>query len=172
MPTILRVGPYRFFFYSGDGREPPHIHVERDSGVAKFWLDPVRLAPAAVDLAEPKYATLVGLSTNVHWSCWRPGMTTSAAETTTPLAVGVAVTDDTLIIDLSDGRTVSVPLARYPRLLNATTKERGHWRLVALGEGMHWPDVDEDISVASIIAGRPSTESAASLQRWLTAREA
>jgi hypothetical protein len=99
-------------------------------------------------------------------------MTTSATETTTPLAVGVAVTDDTLTIDLSDGRTVSVPLAWYPRLLNATTQERSNWRLVALGEGMHWPDVDEDTSVASIVAGRPSTESAASLQRWLTARKA
>lgn len=44
MPTVLRVGPYRLFFYSGDGREPPHIHVERDDNVAKFWLDPVRLA--------------------------------------------------------------------------------------------------------------------------------
>lgn len=44
MPSVLRVGPYRFFFYSGDGGEPPHIHVERDRHVAKFWLDPVRLA--------------------------------------------------------------------------------------------------------------------------------
>lgn len=44
MPTVLRVGPYRFFFYSGDGGEPPHIHVERDQHVAKVWLDPVRLA--------------------------------------------------------------------------------------------------------------------------------
>ncbi len=44
MPTILRDGPYRYFFYSGDGREPPHVHVERDDAVAKFWLHPVRLA--------------------------------------------------------------------------------------------------------------------------------
>lgn len=44
MPTVLRVGPFRFFFYSGDGAEPPHIHVEQDDRVAKFWLDPVRLA--------------------------------------------------------------------------------------------------------------------------------
>lgn len=43
MPTVLRVGPYRFFFYAGDGEEPPHIHVERDDNVAKFWLDPLRL---------------------------------------------------------------------------------------------------------------------------------
>jgi len=43
MPTIMRVGPYRLFFYAGDGDEPPHVHVERDDKVAKFWLDPVRL---------------------------------------------------------------------------------------------------------------------------------
>lgn len=43
MPTVLRVGPYRFFFYAGDGIEPPHVHVERDEGTARFWLDPVRL---------------------------------------------------------------------------------------------------------------------------------
>ena len=43
MPTVLRIGPYRFFFYSADGDEPPHIHVERDDKIAKFWLDPVRL---------------------------------------------------------------------------------------------------------------------------------
>ena len=43
MPTVLRIGPYRFFFYSADGDEPPHIHVERDDKIAKFWIDPVRL---------------------------------------------------------------------------------------------------------------------------------
>ena len=43
MPTALRIGPYRFFFYAGDGDEPPHIHIERDNSTAKFWLDPVRL---------------------------------------------------------------------------------------------------------------------------------
>ena len=98
-------------------------------------------------------------------------MTTSATETTTPLATGVAVTDDTLTVDLSDGRTVSVPLAWYPRLLHATSEERHHWKLIAHGEGMHWPDVDEDISVASLLAGQPSGESGASLQRWLDGRK-
>lgn len=99
-------------------------------------------------------------------------MTTSAAETTTPLATAVALTDDTLTVDLNDGRTVSVPLAWYPRLVHATSDERGNWRLVAQGEGIHWPDVEEDISVASLVAGRPSGESAASLQRWLAERKA
>jgi hypothetical protein len=89
-----------------------------------------------------------------------------------PVTTGVAVTDDTLTVDLSDGRTVSVPLAWYPRLLHATPEERGNWVLIARGEGVHWPDVDEDISVASLIAGRPSSESAASLQKWLAGRKA
>ena len=99
-------------------------------------------------------------------------MTTSATETAKPLATGVAVTDDTLTVDLSDGRTVSAPLDWYPRLLHATQVERGNWVLIARGEGVHWPDVDEDISVSSLIAGRPSAESAASLQRWLAGRKA
>jgi Protein of unknown function (DUF2442) len=78
------------------------------------------------------------------------------------LATAVAVTGDTLTVDLTDGRRISAPLAWYPRLLHATSEERSNWQLVARGEGIHWPAVDEDISVASIIAGRP----------WLDARKA
>ena len=68
------------------------------------------------------------------------------------LVTAVAVTGDTLTVDLTDGRRISAPLAWYPRLLHATSEERSNWRLVARGEGIHWPAVDEDISVASIIA--------------------
>lgn len=99
-------------------------------------------------------------------------MTTSATETTAPLATSIALTDDTLTVELADGRSVSVPLAWYPRLLHATAAERDEWRLTAQGEGIHWPQVDEDISVSSLIAGRPSAEGAASLQRWLASRKA
>ena len=99
-------------------------------------------------------------------------MTTSTSETAMPLATAVEVTDDTLTVELSDARTVSVPLTWYPRLLHATLEERGKWELIAQGEGIHWPGVDEDISVAALIAGRPSGETAASLQRWLAARKA
>ena len=98
-------------------------------------------------------------------------MTTSTTDAVVPLATGVTVTDDPLTVDLSDGRTVSVPLAWYPRLLHATAEERRRWQLIARGEGMHWPDVDEDISVAALVAGRPSAESAAPLQRWLDGRK-
>jgi Protein of unknown function (DUF2442) len=78
---------------------------------------------------------------------------------------------DTLRVDLSDGRTIAVPLAWYPRLAHGTADERSNWRLIADGEGLHWPDLDEDVSVAALLAGKRSAESGASLQRWLKARE-
>jgi hypothetical protein len=100
-------------------------------------------------------------------------MTVSASDTIVhlPLAMSASVTDDTLTVELSDGRSVSVPLAWYPRLLYASGEDRLKWRLIAQGEGIHWPDVDEDISVESLIAGRPSAESPKSLQRWLAGRK-
>lgn len=84
--------------------------------------------------------------------------------------VGVEVTDDALTVELSDGRTVSVPLPWYPRLLHATPQERRNWRLIGNGQGIHWQDLDEDISVESLLAGRHSGESQTSLKRWLEKR--
>jgi hypothetical protein len=86
-------------------------------------------------------------------------------------ALRVTLTEDSLAVDLSDGRTVSVPLLWYPRLLHGTPRERNNWRLIAGGEGIHWPDLDEDLSVEGIILGRASGESQASLKRWLESRE-
>jgi hypothetical protein len=83
----------------------------------------------------------------------------------------VAVSRDTLTVDLTDGRTVSVPLAWYPRLVHGTAAERSHWELLGEGEEIHWPDLDEDISVAGLLLGRPSAESQRSYQRWLAQRE-
>ncbi|MBI5460654.1 MAG: DUF2442 domain-containing protein [Gammaproteobacteria bacterium] len=96
---------------------------------------------------------------------------TSAIDLNIPDAVGVTVTDDTLSVELSDGRTISVPLEWYPRLVHATPDERNRWRLIAHGHGIHWDDLDEDISVEGLIAGRPSGENQASLTRWLEARQ-
>ncbi len=75
------------------------------------------------------------------------------------------------MIDLVDGRSISVPLEWYPRLLHGTHQERCNWRLIGRGEGIHWPDLDEDISVENVWAGRPSGESQRSLKRWLEARK-
>ena len=97
-------------------------------------------------------------------------MNISAVEIEIPLAQSVTVTGDTLCVDLSDGRSISVPLAWFPRLLHATTEERMNWRLIANGRGIHWQAIDEDISVEGLLAGRPSGESQTSFKKWLTSR--
>jgi hypothetical protein len=81
------------------------------------------------------------------------------------------VTRDSLVVDLQDGRTITVPLSWYPRLHHGLTRERSNWRLIAGGEGIHWPDLDEDISVENLLAGSPSGESQASFQAWLSRRK-
>src|SRR5438034_4440304 len=97
-------------------------------------------------------------------------MTISTVEISIPNAERVIVTDDTLSVDLSDGRTIAVPLAWFPRLVRATPAERSDWRLIARGEGIHWEDLDEDISVEGLLAGRPSGESQDSFRLWLASR--
>ena len=97
-------------------------------------------------------------------------MTTLAIELRMVSAQNVQITDDALIVDLSDGRTVSVPLAWFPRLLHGTLEERNKWRLIGEGEGIHWPDLDEDISVENLILGKPSAESQKSYKKWLEVR--
>ena len=82
----------------------------------------------------------------------------------------VFVADDSLTVDLTDGRTISAPLAWYPRLMHGTPQERNNWQLIGGGEGIHWPDLDEDLSVVGLLLGRPSRESQNSLQRWLNER--
>ncbi len=99
-------------------------------------------------------------------------MNTLAIELRTVTAQSVSVTKDALRVDLSDGRTVSAPLAWYPRLLHGTPKERNKWRFIGNGEGIHWPDLDEDLSVESLVLGRPSGESQRSLKSWLARRAA
>lgn len=97
-------------------------------------------------------------------------MTISRADIKIPDAVGVEVTDDALTVELNDGRTISVPLAWYPRLVHATAEERRNWSLIGKGQGIHWDDLDEDISVENLLHGRHSGESQASLKRWLEGR--
>lgn len=99
-------------------------------------------------------------------------MTFLTIDVSVPEAEGVEVTDDTLTAELADGRSISVPLAWYPRLAHAAPHERRNWRLIGGGEGIHWPDLDEDISVEGLLAGRHSGESQTSLKRWLEVRMA
>ena len=80
----------------------------------------------------------------------------------------VTVTLDALTVDLYDGRSLTVPLAWYPRLMNATESERQNWRLIGKGYGIHWEELDEDISVEGLLLGKPSGESQTSFKKWLS----
>ena len=84
--------------------------------------------------------------------------------------IEVNVTEDDLVVELDDGRTISIPLTWYPRLWHGTMAERQNWRMIGDGMGIHWPDLDEDISVEGLILGRRSGESQRSLNRWLEQR--
>ena len=81
--------------------------------------------------------------------------------------MNVLVTDDTLSVDLEDGRTVSVPIGWYPRLAHGTPAERANFQISGAGYGIHWPDLDEDLGVEGLLFGKRSTESPASFERWL-----
>jgi Protein of unknown function (DUF2442) len=97
-------------------------------------------------------------------------MNISAVEIVVPNAETATVTQDTLSVNLSDGRTIAVPLAWFPRLVHASQKERNNWRMIARGQGIHWEDIDEDVSVEGLLAGRPSGESQLSFKKWLNRR--
>jgi hypothetical protein len=96
-------------------------------------------------------------------------MTTLTLETD-PVATNVRVTDDRLIVELADGRSIIIPLSWYPRLLNGTPEERNHWQLLGDGYAIEWPDLDEHIGIEGLLAGRRSSESGKSLEQWLKER--
>ena len=97
-------------------------------------------------------------------------MTTLLIDSAAAKATAIRLTDDTLVVDLADGRSLSAPIAWYPRLLHGSPTERSNYRFIGGGEGIHWPDLDEDISVEGILAGRPSGESPSSFHCWLESR--
>lgn len=86
-------------------------------------------------------------------------------------AESVQFSDDSMTVHLDDGRALSIPLAWYPRLLHGTRQERGNYELIGDGEGIHWPALDEDISVEGLLAGKRSAENNESLARWLRERQ-
>ena len=97
-------------------------------------------------------------------------MNTLVINTQDVRAQEVEVTKDTLVVSLADGRTIIVPLAWFPRLWYGKPKERAHFEIIGDGNYIHWPDLDEDLSVTGILAGRHSKENPQSLKKWLDAR--
>lgn len=138
MPVILTFKEWRLLFYSNEGspREPAHIHAIGHGKQAKFWLEPVSLA----NYSRCNRRELRELSELY----WRPGMTISATK--------VYFDEDTLWCDLDDARTIGVPIAWFPRLLNATPEQRLAFELSP--GGIHWWDLNEDISIEGLLAGR------------------
>ena len=97
-------------------------------------------------------------------------MSSLAAEQKEPRARSVAVTEESLTVDLVDGRTIIVPLAWYPRLWHGTPEERDHFEIFGDGTYIHWPDLDEDLTVAGLLGSLVSAESPESLKKWLEGR--
>src|SRR5687767_4863740 len=92
---------------------------------------------------------------NIGRTFWRDGMSTSTLATDERVTT-VTVDEDTLTVGLMDGRAISVPLAWYPRLLHASPAQRQNWQVAGAGYGIHWPDVDEDLSVEGLLRGAPA----------------
>jgi hypothetical protein len=141
MPTMLRTGPFRFYFY-------------RDDLSAKFGWSPWSWHGIR-DCHRRNCAEFKGSSFNIKKHSWRHGigiLATSADER----VADVRFSRDALSVDLFDGRTITVPLAWYPRLLNASVKQRQNWRVAGGGYGIHWPDIDEDLSTEGLLRGAPA----------------
>src|SRR5262245_54904946 len=107
-----------------------------------------------------------GWSLSTSQNCWRRGMNTSERRPGERVR-GVRFTEDVLVVDLLDGRTISVPLVWYPRLLSATPEQRANWRLAGGGFGIHWPDVDEDLSTDGLLRGAPAPRGSAPTGRTI-----
>ena len=99
-------------------------------------------------------------------------MSSLAIEIQEARAQSASVSEDSLIVDLIDGRTIIVPIAWYPRLWYGTQEERSDIEIIGDGSILNWPELDEDLSVAGLLAGRRSGESQKSLKKWLEARQA
>ncbi len=99
------------------------------------------------------------------------GTPSAAAIPPSPRAVNATITDDTLSVDLEDGRTISIPIGWYPRLAYGTPAERANFRISGAGYGIHWSDLDEDIGVEGLLLGKRSAESPLSFAQWLQRRK-
>ncbi|SER23084.1 protein of unknown function [Nitrosomonas sp. Nm51] len=154
MPTVLRIGLYRFHFYSHEPNEPPHIHIDRDNSSAKFWLENPALA-RNLGFSAKELNKLHKLVQENQQHLLGHGMGILALSADERVK-DVRFTDELLSVDLADGRTISVPILWYPRLLNATPQQRSNWEICGAGYGIHWPEIDEDLSTEGLLRGSPA----------------
>src|SRR6266851_9961410 len=150
MPEVVRVHGFRFFFFSREGREPRHVHVEQAERTPSFSWSRLSLRSRA-GFALPSCARFTLSLNKTSRRLSLPWMSTLASKPVAD-AVDVSCTDDELVVTLADGRRVSAPLEWFPRLLHATPAQRAKWRLIGHSIGIHWEDTDEDISVRTLLA--------------------
>lgn len=137
--------------------------------VAKFWLEPVALERAG-GFSRVELNAIVKLVQAHGERLLRSWQSSLVVEVQEARAQSVALTDDALTVDLVDGRTIIVPLVWFPRLWHGTPQERKNFEIFGDGAYLHWPELDEDLTVAGLLAGRRSGESPRSLSRWLNSR--
>gem|GEM_PF-85685 len=155
MPTVRGIrGPYRFFFYSFDCNEPMHIHVQQEKMTCKFWINPLALAKN-YGFSAKELNTIRAIIIKIRIEYWSDGMN-SAVQIQEVKIKHVTVTKNSITAQLIDGRTISVPLVWSWRLSEATPKQRANWQIIGDGHGVHWPELDEDISAAGTLFGIPA----------------
>lgn len=156
MQTVLRVESYRVHFYSHEPNEPPHVHVDRDDQSAKFWLDSVALA-RNLGFSPRELRRIERILRERESDLLEAWVSTSDLNPGERVK-DVGLTEDMLRVDLIDGRTILIPLAWYPRLLHALPAERQNWEVCGGGFGIHWPDLDEDLSTEGLLRGAPAPQ--------------
>jgi hypothetical protein len=156
MPTVKNIpGPYRLYFYSFDCNEPKHVYVQREKKICKFWLEPLSLSKntgfPSVELNSIRRTIENNLSKVSE--AWDLSIVASNAD---PRLSDFRVTNDEISAYMVDGRTISVPLAWSWRLSEATEDQRNNFEILGDGQGVHWPEIDEDISVEGMLSGVPA----------------
>ncbi len=144
----------RDLFTSHDRGEPAHVHVDRERMTARLWLSPLRVA-FSLGFSRHELRRIERVASENEQKClkaWNDYSEPRVGERIT----AVSISDDSLTIDLLDGRSLTVPLAWYPRLLHATEAHRSYFRIIGGGFIIHWPDVDEHLSSQGLLAGAPA----------------
>jgi Protein of unknown function (DUF2442)/Domain of unknown function (DUF4160) len=157
MPTILRIGSFRFHFYSDEGNEPPHIHIRTPDGDCKFWLEPVLGLADNQGVRGHDLRTIEQLVFENHIFLKNPIMNTLRANlqgSTDCMALKAWATGRTVFIELHDGRIIGFPTCRFRILATATDAQLQKVELQVNGQALRWEELDEDITVAGIVAGR------------------
>jgi hypothetical protein len=161
MPTVLREKGYGFFFYMADQYEPPHIHVAKQANAAKFWLDPLELA-FNDGFREHELSEIRRIIKAHTWtSCLQHGMSCLGESfRMTELRIKkLRFANGQIVVSLTDAKQLRIGLQNFPRLQSASPKQRNQWQLIGRGRGVHWPAVDEDLSVENFLTAYSRSQS-------------